>query len=61
MGGRPKSQCQRCARRSWAVSNVLAAGIFLKFWSKTHKNHLLQCRTRRGHMSDWDKNSESQV
>ncbi|KRY06824.1 hypothetical protein T01_13982 [Trichinella spiralis] len=26
MGGIPKSQCQRCARRSWAVSNVLAAG-----------------------------------
>ncbi|KAL1233631.1 Conidial surface nicotinamide adenine dinucleotide glycohydrolase [Trichinella spiralis] len=29
MGGIPKSQCQRCARWSWAVSNVLAAGYLL--------------------------------
>ncbi|KRX32737.1 hypothetical protein T06_7944 [Trichinella sp. T6] len=29
MGGIPKSQCQRCARRSYAVSNVLVAGYLL--------------------------------
>ncbi|KRX14424.1 hypothetical protein T07_13096 [Trichinella nelsoni] len=52
MGGIPKSQCQRCARRSWAVSNVLAAGCLLTERS-FHSTDSLQAVIRPGESATW--------